>query len=59
MIDVTIKGLFWLLEECRVRPPFRRIILIGGDVALGYAVGKLLLHKFETQHFMEWARAER
>jgi nucleoside-diphosphate-sugar epimerase len=36
MIDVTIKGLFWLLEECRTSPSFKRIILIGGDAALGH-----------------------
>jgi UDP-glucose 4-epimerase len=36
VIDVTIKGLFWLLEECRLRESFERIILIGGDAALGH-----------------------
>ena len=36
VIDVAIKGLFWVLEECRVSPSFRRIILIGGDAALGH-----------------------
>lgn len=36
VIDVTVKGLFWLLEECRVSPTFRRIILIGGDAAMGH-----------------------
>jgi UDP-glucose 4-epimerase len=36
VIDVTIKGLFWLLEECRTSPSFRQLILIGGDAALGH-----------------------
>jgi UDP-glucose 4-epimerase len=36
VIDVTVKGLFWLLEECRVSESFRQIILIGGDAALGH-----------------------
>ena len=36
VIDVTLKGLFWLLEECRTSPSFQRIILIGGDAALGH-----------------------
>ena len=36
VIDVTVKGLFWLLEECRLSPTFRQIILIGGDAALGH-----------------------
>jgi len=36
VIDVTVKGLFWLLEECRRSSSFERIILIGGDAALGH-----------------------
>lgn len=36
MIDVTIKGLFWLLEECRVSSSFKQFILIGGDGAVGH-----------------------
>src|SRR5262249_47087177 len=33
VIDVTVKGLFWLLEEARASSSFRQIILIGGDAA--------------------------
>ena len=36
VMDVTVKGLFWLLEECRVSTSFKQIILIGGDAALGH-----------------------
>jgi nucleoside-diphosphate-sugar epimerase len=36
VMDVTVKGLFWLLEECRASPSFRQIILMGGDAALGH-----------------------
>ena len=36
VIDVTVKGLFWLLEECRLSGSFRHFILIGGDAALGH-----------------------
>lgn len=36
VIDVTVKGLFWLLEECRRSASFRQFILIGGDAALGH-----------------------
>jgi nucleoside-diphosphate-sugar epimerase len=36
VIDVTVKGLFWLLEECRLSESFQQIILIGGDAALGH-----------------------
>jgi len=35
-MDVAIKGLFWLLEECRSSPSFRQFILIGGDAAIGH-----------------------
>jgi UDP-glucose 4-epimerase len=36
VIDVTVKGLFWLLEECRGSSTFRQIILLGGDCAVGH-----------------------
>ena len=36
VIDVTVKGLFWLLEECRVSPSFRQLILLGGDCSVGH-----------------------
>ena len=36
VMDVTVKGLFWLLEECRASPSFKQVILIGGDAALGH-----------------------
>ena len=36
IIDVAVKGLFWLLEECRTSDTFQRIILVGGDAAMGH-----------------------
>ena len=36
IMDVAVKGLFWLLEECRASPTLRQFILIGGDAALGH-----------------------
>jgi nucleoside-diphosphate-sugar epimerase len=36
VMDVAVKGLFWLLEECRLSDSFKQIILIGGDAALGH-----------------------
>jgi len=36
VIDVTVKGLFWLLEECRSSPTFRQFLLLGGDCAVGH-----------------------
>ena len=36
VMDVTVKGLFWLLEECRSSESFRQFVLIGGDAAMGH-----------------------
>jgi UDP-glucose 4-epimerase len=36
VMDVTVKGFFWLLEECRLSKSFEQIVLIGGDAALGH-----------------------
>lgn len=36
VMDVTVKGLFWLLEECRGSPDFQQFILIGGDAGMGH-----------------------
>jgi nucleoside-diphosphate-sugar epimerase len=36
VMDVTVKGLFWLLEEFRASPSARRFVLVGGDAAVGH-----------------------
>ena len=36
IMDVTVKGLFWLLESCRQKPEFQQFILVGGDAAMGH-----------------------
>ncbi|MBL8578281.1 MAG: NAD(P)-dependent oxidoreductase [Mesorhizobium sp.] len=36
VMDVTVKGLFWLLEEFRVSKSARQFILIGGDAGVGH-----------------------
>ena len=36
VMDVTVKGLFWLLEEFRSSPTARQFILIGGDAGVGH-----------------------
>lgn len=36
IMDVAIKGMFWLLEACRLRPTFQQFILVGGDAAIGH-----------------------
>lgn len=35
-MDVSVKGLFWLLEGCRSSATFRQFVLIGGDAAVGH-----------------------
>jgi UDP-glucose 4-epimerase len=35
-MDVSVKGLFWLLEAWRVNKNAHRFILIGGDAAIGH-----------------------
>ena len=37
VMDVTVKGLFWLLEEARQSSTFERFILIGGDAGVGHS----------------------
>jgi nucleoside-diphosphate-sugar epimerase len=36
VMDVTVKGLFWLLEACRTSDQFQQFILIGGDASMGH-----------------------
>jgi nucleoside-diphosphate-sugar epimerase len=36
VMDVTVKGLFWLLEAFRENPAPRRFVLIGGDAGVGH-----------------------
>ncbi len=38
IMDVAIKGLFWLLEACRTTSTFEQFILIGGDAGVGHFV---------------------
>jgi UDP-glucose 4-epimerase len=36
VMDVTVKGLYWLLEEFRKSPSAKRFLLVGGDAAVGH-----------------------
>jgi UDP-glucose 4-epimerase len=36
IMDVAVKGLFWMLEACRTSPSFQQFILIGGDASVGH-----------------------
>ncbi len=49
IMDVAVKGLFWLLETCRTSPTFEQFILIGGDAAIGHFVYPHPLPVTETQ----------
>ncbi len=49
IMDVAVKGLFWLLEACRVSPTFQQFILIGGDAAMGHFVYPHPIPVTETQ----------
>lgn len=49
VMDVAIKGMFWLLEECRVSSAFERFILVGGDAGMGHFVYPHPIPVTETQ----------
>lgn len=36
IMDVAIKGMFWLLEACRVSPSFKQFVMLGGDAGVGH-----------------------
>ena len=55
VMDVTVKGLFWLLEECRRSPIFQRFILIGGDAGVGHFVYPHPIPVTETQKHSAYA----
>jgi UDP-glucose 4-epimerase len=38
IMDVAVKGLFWLLEASRNSPTFEQFILIGGDAGVGHFI---------------------
>ena len=49
IMDVAVKGLFWLLETCRASPTFQQFILIGGDAGVGHFVYPHPIPVTETQ----------
>lgn len=49
IMDVAIKGLFWLLEECRQSAAFRQFLLVGGDAGMGHFVYPHPIPVTETQ----------
>lgn len=55
IMDVAVKGLFWLLEGCRTSPTFEQFILIGGDAAVGHFVYPHPIPVTETQRHTPYA----
>jgi UDP-glucose 4-epimerase len=49
IMDVAVKGLFWILEACRISPTFQQFILIGGDAGVGHFVYPHPIPVTETQ----------
>ena len=37
-MDVSVKGMFWLLEEFRTSPTAKQFVLIGGDCVVGHCM---------------------
>jgi UDP-glucose 4-epimerase len=49
VMDVAVKGLFWLLETCRLSPTFQQFIMVGGDAGVGHFVYPHLIPVTEIQ----------
>jgi nucleoside-diphosphate-sugar epimerase len=49
IMDVAIKGMFWLLEASRQSPTFEQFILLGGDAGMGHCVYPHPIPVTETQ----------
>src|SRR6185436_6446965 len=49
IMDVAVKGLFWLLEACRSSPTFQQLIMVGGDAGVGHFVYPHLIPVTEMQ----------
>ena len=55
VMDVAVKGIFWLLEACRQSPTFEQFILIGGDNSVGHFVYPHPVPVTETQPHTAYA----
>ena len=49
IMDVAVKGLFWLLEACRTSSTFKQFIMVGGDAGVGHFVYPHPIPVTETQ----------
>ena len=55
IMDVAVKGMFWLLEAARVSPTLRQFILIGGDAGMGHFFYPHSIPVTETQRHSAYA----
>ena len=55
VMDVGVKGIFWLLEACRESVAFEQFILIGGDNSVGHFVYPHPVPVTETQRHTAYA----
>ncbi len=55
VMDVAVKGIFWLLEACRQSSSFQQFILIGGDNSVGHFVYPHPIPVTETQPHTAYA----
>ena len=55
IMDVAVKGMFWLLEACRLSTDFKQFILIGGDASMGHFFYPHAVPVTETQKHTAYA----
>lgn len=55
IMDVAVKGLFWLLEACRMSATFQQFIMVGGDAGMGHFVYPHPIPVTETQKHSAYA----
>ena len=55
IMDVAVKGMFWLLEEARLSSTLKQFVLIGGDAGMGHFVYPHPVPVTETQRHSAYA----
>ena len=49
IMDVAVKGMFWLLEACRESSTLQQFLFVGGDAGMGHCVYPHPIPVTETQ----------
>lgn len=55
IMDVAIKGMFWMLEACLASDTFQQFIMVGGDAAVGHFIYPRPIPVTEEQPHMAYA----